>query len=226
METYLEFSIKNLLGKDLPKEQNFLIIEDINAKGELLLLKLIEEFRKIEYHTVLVLLDFLPSRILEELVVKESADLSVVNTYSTVYSKYYTSIKLHELSLTLKSIRREFPNDRKLAIFVWSLNPLFIYYSSNDVINFYLENVKHGIENKTIEFYLVEKGLIEDIAMRRLMALAHCVIELERNNSFESCWNIRYLKTMGLDLKNTEMVYKYEVGSPIWDSRISFIDHL
>lgn len=226
MESSLDFSIKYLFGKDLPKEQNFLIIEDINAKGEFLLLKLIEDFGKIDYHTVLVILDLLPSTILKELVVKESDNLSIVNTYSTAFSKYYTSIKLHELSLTLKSIRREFQNDRKLAIFVWSLNPLFIYYSSNDVINFYLENVKHGIENKTIEFYLVEKGLIEDTAMRRLIALAHCAIELERSNSSESCWNIRYLKTMGLKLKNTEIVYKYEVASSIWNSKITFIDHL
>jgi archaellum biogenesis ATPase FlaH len=226
LENCLDFSIKNLFGKDLPKEQNFLIIEDINAKGEFFLLKLVEEFRKIGYHTVLVLLDSLPSTILEELVVKESDDLSIVNTYSTVYSRYYTSIKLHELSLTLKSIRRELQNERKLAIFVWSLNPLFINYSSNDVINFYLENVKHGIENKTIEFYLVEKGLIEDIAMRRLIALAHCVIELERNDSCESCWNIRYLKTIGLNLKHSEIIYKYKVGSSIWDSQITFIDHL
>lgn len=225
MENILEFSIKNLFGKNIPKEQNFLIIENVNAKGEFFLLKLIEEFGKIEYHTVLVLLDFLPSTILDELLMKESDDLSIVNTCSTAYSKYYTSTKLHELSPTLKSIRREFQN-KKLALFVWSLNPLFINYSSNDVINFYLENVKNGIENKTIEFYLLEKGLIEDIEMKRLMALAHCVIELKKNNSLEGFWKIRYLKTMGLNLKNTELIYKYEAGSPIWDSKISFIDHL
>jgi archaellum biogenesis ATPase FlaH len=133
---------------------------------------------------------------------------------------------LHELNLTLKSIRKELQNEKKLAIFVWSLNPLFIYYSSNDVINFYLENVKHAIENKTIEFYLVGKNLIENQEMRRLIALAHCVMEMEKNNSLDDCWNIHYLKAMGLNLPKTDIIYKYEVGTPIWDSKILFIDHL
>lgn len=226
MEALFDFSIKNLFGNELPKEQNFLIIEDINAKGEVLLLELIEAFKKIDFNTVLVLLDFIPSLILEELVVKESENFSIVNTYSTCYSKYYTTIKLHELSLTLKSIRKELQNERRLAIFVWSLNPLFIYYSSNDVINFYLENVKHAIETKTIEFYLVGKNLVENQEMRRLIALAHCVMELEKNNSLDNYWNIHYLKTMGLNLPRNEILYKYETGSSIWDSRILFIDHL
>jgi archaellum biogenesis ATPase FlaH len=149
-----------------------------------------------------------------------------VNTYSACYSKYYTTTKLHELNLTLKSIRKEPQNEKKLAIFVWSLNPLFIYYSNNDVINFYLENVKHAIETKVIEFYLVGKGLIENQEMRRLIALAHCVMELEKSNSLDNSWNIHYLKTMGLNLPKNEIAYKYEAGSSIWDSRITFIDHL
>jgi len=226
METILSFSIEYLFGSSFPKEQNFLIIEDINAKGEFLLLELIEAFRKINFNTILVLLDFIPSSMLAELTAKESDNFSIVNTYSPECSKYYTTTKLHELNLMLKSIRKEFQSEKTLAIFIWSLNPLFMSYSSNDVINFYSENVKHAIETKTLEFYLVGKGLIENQDMRRLIALAHCVLELEKHAYQEFYWNIHYLKTMGLNLSKTEIVYKYEIGTSIWDSKLYFIDHL
>jgi len=221
-----DFSIEYLFGNELPKEQNFLIIEEINAKGELLFLELIEALQKLNFNAILVLLDCIPLAILEELVAKESANFSIVNTYSTGYSKYFTTIKLHELNLTLKAIRREFQNEQKLAIFIWSLNPLFLSYSSNDVINFYVEHVKHAIETKAIEFYLVGKGLIANQDMRRLIALAHCVMELERHTTLDKCWRLHYLKTMGLNVPRNEIIYRYEVGSTIWDNKMRFINHL
>ena len=207
-KTISEFSIKYLFGEELPKEQNFLLIEDINAKGELILLKLIEEFVEMNFHAILVLLDTIPSAILEELVAKESEKFSIVNTYSDVFSKYYTSIKLHELNLTLKAIRKQLKSERRLVLFFWSLNPLFINYLSSDVIHFYSENVKHAIENSTIEFYLLGKGLVEDLVMRRMIAISHCVIQLEKNTSLENTWNINHLKTMGMDVPNNKINYK------------------
>ncbi|MHA1651384.1 MAG: hypothetical protein ACTSYB_14425 [Candidatus Helarchaeota archaeon] len=226
MQGALEFSIKYLFGEKHPKEQNFLIIEDINTKGELLLLQLIQEYISNDYNTVLVLLDSIPQNILEELVVKESENFAVVNTCSDLYSRYYTSMKLHELNLTLKSLRKKIKGEKKLAIFTWSLNPLFIYYSSPDVIHFYLENVKHAVENNTTEYYLIDKGIIDEMAMRRLIAIAHCVLQLEKDNTSENVFNIAYLKTTGMAIKKNKIRYKYQVKSSLWESKIWLIDHL
>lgn len=226
MESASEFSVEFLFGKKIPKEQNFLIIEDINAKGELILLKLIQEYILDNFKTVLVILEPIPHCLLEELAIKESENFSIVNTYSTSCSRYYSSIKLHELNLTLKALRKELKSDRKLIIAYWSLDSLFINYSSNDVIQFYLENVKHASDNNTIEFYLVGKGIVEEMVMRRLISIAHCVLELQKSQSLDDLCNISYLKTIELDVKKNKPHFKYKIESPLWNSKIWFIDHL
>jgi len=226
MKDISDCTIEYLFGKELPREQNFLFIEDINAKGHLFLLNLTKDFIKRGLNVVLVLLDSVPSNVLEELVVKESENFSVVNTYSNLYSKYYTSIQLHELNLTLKALRRQLKSEKGLIMLFWSLNPLFIHFSSNDVIHFYSENVKHAIENNTIEFYLIGKGIIEDMVIRRLIAISHCVLELEKDSSHENKCDLVYLKTMGMNIHQNILHYEYKEENSIWDSKIFIIDHL
>ena len=226
MEHVSESSLEHFFGKELPLEQNFLFIEDIDAKGELILLDLIKNYLYLNFDTVLVLLDALPHRVFEELAAKESNNFSIVTTQSNLSSKYKTSSKLHEINLTLKAIRRQIQPEKKLAMFFWSLNPLFILYDSNNVIQFYMENVKHSIENKTIEFYLIQKGLVDDLVIRRLIAIAHCVIQLEKTSPVDDVYNVKYLKSIEINCNRKKIKYKFEVGNSIWNNKILFIDHL
>jgi len=226
METHSQFSISNLFGEKIPKEQNFLLIEDINSKGELILFNFIKEFVEKGFRTVLVLLDPIPYSILEEIVARESEEFIVVNTYSDLFSKYYTSMKLHELNLTVKALRKQLKSEQGLAFFYWSLNPLFINYTSNDVTHFVLENIRHSIENNTWEFYLLDKGAIDEITLKRLISMAHCVLELTAENNRRPIGQLTFLKTMALKAPIEPLKYRYKLGLSIWEHEIFFIDHL
>jgi len=222
MKNKLECSIEFLIGKITPREQNFLIIADINTGGEFLFLELIQEYIERGFKTVLVLLDALPRSVLKELAGRESDNFMIVNTYSDVETKYNTSIVLHELKLTLKALRKQLKSDKPLIMFFWSLNPLFIHYSNNDIVRFFLENTKHAITNNSIEFFLISKGLVEELIMRRLISIAHSVIQLERDSSTNDLIKISYLKTLGTIPIERKIDYKFKIEVPIWDSKIWF----
>lgn len=147
-------------------------------------------------HLVLnVVIDPSCFHILNRLLLRKSNNFLIMDAVTeSVRADYTCKPPLHEISLTLKEARRllfnlarkwrerDSHNAIEIFIFFWSLNPLIINNQIRDVLSFLYTTVRQSIIYKTTEFYLLQKGIVEDQVLKSLMALSHVVWDIQNTN--------------------------------------------